>query len=432
MNCVRMPRSVLVRVFSMAPLVILGAHAQAQQPKTSPVEISKEQLPVAIERAFPNLRFERPIYLTSPADGTNRVAVVGQLGRVWIFPNNDEVEEPKELLDISANVVYKDKENEEGLLGLAFHPKFRENREFFVYYTTTDGKHVSVLKRFKVSKDDPNKADPASGEEIFRTPEKQNWNHNGGTIVFGPDGYLYIAIGDGGAGNDPWGHGQAMNTILGKIIRIDIDRKDPGLNYAIPKDNPFVKMEGARGEIWALGLRNVWRMAFDPKTNWLWAGEVGQDTWEEIDIITKGGNYGWNIREGFHPFTVAPNKRPQPGPAPENPVGKLLEPVFDYHHSLGKSITGGCIYRGKTAPELVGKYLFADYVSGKVYALTYDDRAEKAIAVQQLQQEEGRTMPVFSFGEDELHEAYIMTTEGVIRRFRSAKTQTPTSTMDKN
>jgi glucose/arabinose dehydrogenase len=434
MNCARASRVFRTAVFVClaSSIVMASATAQGQQPKTSPVEIAKEQLPVVIERAFPNLRFERPIYLTSPRDGTNRVAVMGELGHVWIFPNKEDVEEAKELLDISANVVYKDKENEEGLLGLAFHPKFKENGEFFVYYTTTGAKHTSVLKRFKVSKDDPNKADPNSGEEIFRTPEKPDWNHNGGTIIFGPDGYLYIAIGDGGAANDPYAHGQALNTILGKILRIDIDHKDPGLNYAIPKDNPFVGTEGARGEIWALGLRNVWRMAFDPQTKWLWAGEVGQNTWEEIDIITKGGNYGWNIREGFHSFPEKANMKPTPGPAPEKPVGKLIDPIFDYHHSLGKSVTGGNVYRGKSAPELVGKYLFADYVSGKVYALTYDDKAEKTTSVQQLQQEEGRTMPVFSFGTDENNETYLMTTEGVIKRFRSAKPETPTSTTEKN
>jgi glucose/arabinose dehydrogenase len=431
MSFARLRRFLFIAAFAYLASSLFGQRAQAQQPKSSPVEFGKEQLPITVERAFPNLRFERPIYLTAPSDGTNRIAVVSQLGKVWIFPNKDDVEEKSELLDITAETVYKDRENEEGLLGLAFHPKFKENREFFVYYTTTGAKHTSVLKRFKVSKDDPNRADPNSGEELFRTPEKENWNHNGGTIAFGPDGFLYIAIGDGGAANDPWGNGQAINTVLGKILRIDIDHKDPGLNYAIPKDNPFVGLEGARGEIWALGLRNVWRMAFDPKTKWLWAGEVGQDLWEEINIIVKGGNYGWNIREAFHPFSVSANRQPKPGPAPEKIVGQLIEPIFEYHHSLGKSITGGCVYRGKAVPELVGKYLFADYVSGKVYALTYDEKTEKTTAVDQLQQEVGRTMPVFSFGEDENHEVYLMTTEGVIRRFRSAKAETPTNSTEK-
>ena len=344
---------------------------------------------------------------------------MGQLGHVWLFPNKDDVEQAVETLDISPDVVYNERANEEGLLGLAFHPKFKQNREFFVYYTTRSGTHQSVLKRFKMSASDPNKADPNSGEEILRMPEKETWNHNGGTIAFGPDGYLYFTAGDGGFANDKWGHGQSLETLMGKISRIDVDHKDPGLNYAIPKDNPFVKVDGARGEIWALGLRNPWRFSFDSKTGQLWAGDVGQDTWEEIDIITKGGNYGWNIREGFHPFTVRPNANPKPAPPPERVIGELIDPIFDYHHSLGKSITGGGIYRGKRAPELVGKYIFADYVSGKVYALTYDEAAKKATAVQQLTQEEGRALPVFTFGEDENHEMYMGTADGKLKQFKS-------------
>ncbi len=444
MSRARFAQAAGVFVFAVIAALMLAAQGLARSsPKTSPVPISKEPLPVVIERAFPNLNFPqanpptspgitggvRPIYLTYPPDGTNRIAVMGQLGHVWLFPNKEDVEDATETLDISPSVVYNEKANEEGLLGLAFHPNFKQNREFFVYYTTNDAKHQSVLKRFKMSASDPNRADPNSGEEILRTPEKETWNHNGGTITFGPDGYLYFVVGDGGFANDKWGHGQSLETLLGKINRIDVDHKDSGLNYAIPKDNPFVNVEGARGEIWALGLRNPWRISFDPKTGWLWAGDVGQDTWEEVDIITKGGNYGWNIREGFHPFTVRPNANPKPAPPPEHVVGKLIDPVFDYHHSIGKSITGGGVYRGKRAPELYGKYIFADYVSGKVYALTYDDKAEKTVSVQQLTQEEGRSLPIFTFGEDEHHEMYLGSADGTLKHFRSLgkPAETPTS-----
>src|SRR5262245_15078871 len=333
------------RLVSSAILLvsILSAPSAIAQnpPKTRPVAISEQPVPVKIDRAFPQLQIPRPIFATYPPDGSNRLTVISQYGKVLIFPNDPRVEEPKELLDIHNKVVYKDNENEEGLLGLAFHPKFKENGEFFVYYTTKDGPvigkggvatpaaaHTSVLARVRMSADDPNRADPGTLEEIFRTPTKPDWNHNGGTIVFGPDGYLYIAIGDGGAANDPYAHGQDLSTVLGKVLRIDVDHKEGKKNYAVPADNPFVDVEGAAPEVWALGLRNIWRMSFDRQTRKLWAGEVGQDTWEEVDIIDRGGNYGWNIREGFHPFVARGG--PPAGPAPEKPVGALLEPLYEY------------------------------------------------------------------------------------------------------
>jgi len=412
-----------------------ATRAPAQSPtagqnfaRTSPVAISDGPVTVKIERAFGNLTFRRPIGGAFPPDGSNRLAVISQYGKVLIFPDDPNVKEAKELLDIHSKVVYKDNENEEGLLGLAFHPKFKENGEFFVYYTTKDGPvigksgaatptaaHTSVLARVHMSPDDPNRADPGTLEEIFRTPTKPDWNHNGGTIIFGPDGYLYIAIGDGGAANDPYAHGQDLSTVLGKVLRIDVDHKDGRKNYAVPADNPFVDVGGAAPEVWALGLRNIWRMSFDRQTNKLWAGDVGQDTWEEVNIIDRGGNYGWNIREGFHPFTT--RGMPKPGPAPEKPVGALIDPLYEYHHSVGKSITGGHVYRGKEVPELQGAYLFADYVDGQVYALRYDAQEGKVTAVQKIGPKQ---QPVFSFAEDEAGELYFMTTQGYLFRFRSA------------
>ncbi len=188
-----------------------------------------------------------------------------------------------------------------GFLGLAFHPKFKQNGEFFVFYTRKTPKLTNVVSRFRVTKDDPNQADPASEEELLRFT-KPFWNHDGGTICFGPDGYLYVFHGDGGSANDPYDNGQNLKTLLGKILRIDVNKKDDGKRYAVPKDNPFVDHKDAAPEIWAYGLRNVWRMAFDRKTGQLWAADVGQNLYEEIDLITKGGNYGWNRREGLHPF----------------------------------------------------------------------------------------------------------------------------------
>jgi glucose/arabinose dehydrogenase len=384
---------------------------------TEPIRIDDEPAAVTFENAFPKLSIERPIFLTFPPDGTNRIAVISQFGSVLVFPNDPDVEEPSEMLNIRKKVSYEDSSNEDGLLGLAFHPRFKDNRQFFVYYTTKE--HVNVLSRFTMSADDSNRAEPASEVEIFRSPRKPSGNHNGGTLIFGPDGYLYIALGDGGPINDPNGNGQNVETVLGKILRIDVDHQDPGLNYAIPKDNPFVDESGARGEIWALGLRNVWRMAFDRPTNRLWAGDVGEDTWEEIDVIERGGNYGWNTFEGFHKFI--PKGQPPPTP-PAHVVGKLTEPIFAYNHSIGNCIVGGAVYRGKKVPDLVGAYLFADYVTGHVYALRYDERSGSAISVQAIHGPPGRAdMPVFSFGEDESGELYFMTSAGVINRFVPSK-----------
>ena len=341
----------------------------------------------------------RPILLTNAGDGSNRLFVPQQQGIIHVF--KEDSKETSIFLDISKKVVYIDKENEEGFLGMAFHPKYKTNGEFFVFYTTQDSPHTTVVTRFKVSKDNPNKADPNS-EEVLLSVKHPYWNHKGGTICFGPDGYLYIAIGDGGAGNDPHGSGQNLQTLLGKVLRIDVDHKDSGQNYAIPKDNPFVGRMAknqliARPEIYAYGIRNIWRMAFDRETGKLWAADVGQNLWEEIDLIAKGGNYGWNLREGKHEF--APNSTSN-GPG-------MIEPIWEYDHEVGKSITGGVVYRGKKLPELAGHYLYADYVSGRIWALKYDE-AKKAVVANRTIPYAGAALPVISFGEDEAGEVYFM------------------------
>ncbi|MFT5527263.1 MAG: glucose/arabinose dehydrogenase, partial [Pirellulaceae bacterium] len=311
----------------------------------------------------------RPIVLTHFGDGSNRIVVATQRGILHVLANDEKAQESKVFIDIQKRVVYKDKENEEGLLGMAFHPDYKTNGEFFIYYTTTDEPHTSVVSRFRVSKDDPNKADPDFSEEIFRI-KQPFWNHNGGTIAFGHDGYLYIALGDGGSAKDPHGNGQNLKTLLGSILRIDVDKKDKDKAYGIPKDNPFVNNKDAQPEIYAYGLRNIWRMSFDRETGSLWAGDVGQDIWEEIDIIVAGGNYGWNLREGKHKF----------GDKGVEPRKDLIEPIWEYDHKVGKSITGGHVYRGKKLPELTGSYLYADYVSGIVWALKYDEKQKKVTA----------------------------------------------------
>ncbi len=381
------------------------------------VELDTRPLPLKVDFAFGNVKWPgfvsieesgvdkplRPILVTHLGDGTNRVVVPTQQGVFYILPNDQQASTANVFLDIQDKVSYNDKTNEEGMLGLAFHPKYKENGEFFVYYTNKHTPpHQNVVARYRVSKDDPNKADPAS-EEILMTLDKPFWNHDGGTIAFGPDGYLYIAVGDGGLANDPYKNGQKLSTLLGKILRIDVDKKGKDTPYAIPADNPFVDKKDAKPEIWAYGLRNVWRFAFDPKTGSLWAGDVGQDRWEEIDIIEKGGNYGWNIREGLHPFI----KKGATEPAVADKPAGAIEPVFNYDHDLGKSITGGLVYRGKKVPELEGAYLYADYVAGKLWALWYD--ADKKTVTANREIPLPKSIPVMSFGEDEKGEVYFTT-----------------------
>lgn len=390
--------------------VLCGSSATAGE------SVEDKPLAVSTERAFPNLEFNRPIVVTHAGDDSNRVFVAEQEGIIKVLRNDQETEEATVFLDISERCVYADNRNEEGLLGVAFHPKFRENGEFFVYYTSAEADLLSKISRFRVSRDDQNIADPDFEEVILRVPQPF-WNHNGGTLAFGDDGFLYIALGDGGSGSDPNGNGQNLTTLLGSILRIDVDHKADGNNYAIPEDNPFVgksvpagprgKMIPARGEIYAYGLRNVWRMAFDRETGLLWAGDVGQGLWEEIDIIRCGGNYGWNIREGKHWFRPDGNDAVRPD---------LIEPIFEYHHDIGKSITGGAVYRGTRVPELVGKYVYADYVSGLLWALDYDHAAGKVVANYSLT---GDKLPVMSFGEDEKGEMYFTTPFGSLFRFRS-------------
>ena len=332
----------------------------------------------------------RPIVITNAGDGSKRLFVATQRGVVHSISAGGS--ESNVYLDISDRVSYNDRQNEEGLLGLAFHPKYKENGQVFVYYTTTEKPHVSIISRFTVS-DDPNKAKADSEVELMVIPQPY-WNHNGGTIAFGPDGYLYVALGDGGAGNDPHKNAQNLGTLLGSILRIDVDSTDGDQQYGIPQDNPFVGKKGARPEIYAYGLRNVWRLSFDRKTGHLWAADVGQNLWEEINIITKGGNYGWNLREASHSF----------GPDGSEASDELIEPIWEYDHDVGKSITGGVVYRGSKFPELAGMYLYADYVTGHLWALKYDE-ATGAVTNMAIQTE--KPLAIISYGEDEQGEVYF-------------------------
>jgi glucose/arabinose dehydrogenase/sugar lactone lactonase YvrE len=371
-------------------------------------EVDMSPIAIETEVAFPNLQWTgwkgetdsgkpyplRPILLTHAGDGSNRVFVPTQQGVVHVFPNDQTAAKTKIFLDITARVRYDDKSNEEGFLGMAFHPKYKTNGEFFIFYTDKKAKLENVVSRFRVSKTDPDVADPDSEEEIIRFSHRF-WNHDGGTICFGPDGHLYIVVGDGGLANDPDDNGQNLNTHLGKILRIDVDKKE-GKKYGIPKDNPFVGRSDAKPEIWAYGLRNPWRIHFDRKTGDLWLGEVGQNLWEEIIIVTKGGNYGWARREGLHPF----------GPKGVGPNKDMIDPIWEYHHDIGKSITGGPVYRGERLPELQGYYLYADYVSGFLRALKYDAKEKRVVEDRRIK---SRNLPILSYGEDEKGDVYLTT-----------------------
>ncbi|MCA9000425.1 MAG: PQQ-dependent sugar dehydrogenase [Planctomycetes bacterium] len=363
------------------------AAACAQEQAPSPIEPS-----VQLERAFPNLEFDKPLFLTPAGDGTPRLFVIEKKGVIRVFQDDQETKDTQVFLDISERVSLKG--NEEGLLGIAFHPKYKENGYFYLHYSSSKNDRMGTLAEFRVHPEDPNKADP-SYERILIEVEQPWRNHNGGMIAFGPDGYLYWALGDGGAADDPHGNGQNLKTLLGSILRIDVSSRTGELPYGIPADNPFVsEPEGARGEIWAFGLRNAWRFSFDRETGELWAGDVGQNRWEEIDLVTKGGNYGWNVREGFDPFYKKA----------EISHGMAIEPIAVYGRREGVSITGGYVYRGSRFPELRGSYFYGDYTTGNIWRITKNEHGTYHNAIAQ----EKSGCVIGSFAEDAKGEIYVL------------------------
>lgn len=351
---------------------------------------------IRIADAFPNLQFLQPLDFQVPNDGTNRVFIVTQEGVIYVFPNDSSVTEKKIFLDIKNKV---EAGGELGLLGLTFHPDYKTNGFFFVNYTA-DNPLRSVIARYKVSSD----ADAAdiNSEYIFFEVNQPFTNHNGGQIIFGPDGYLYTGLGDGGSGGDPQNNGQSRNTLLGKILRIDVNNTQGSQRYSIPSDNPYYQnTQGFKEEIWAYGLRNPWRFSFDAETGVMWTGDVGQNQWEEVHIIEKGKNYGWRIMEGFHCYN----------PSSGCDQTGLELPLWEYGHndSGGYSITGGFVYRGNTIPDLRGKYIYADFVSGRIWGLSFE--GTKATG-NQLLLESGKS--ISSFGVDNNNELYICTFNGKI------------------
>ena len=336
-----------------------------------------------------------PVFVTTPPGDTARLFVVEQTGAIRVVRHDSLL--PAAFLDLSGHIAAG---GERGLLSLAFHPSYAQNGWCFVYFTNPAG-DIRVV-RYTVSAN-PNIADSATGDTILKAFHETNDNHNGGLLLFGPDGMLYAGLGDGGAANDPPGNGQNLDTLLAKILRIDVDAGSP---YAIPADNPFVGHAGERGEIWLYGLRNPWRFSFDRTTGDLYIGDVGQNLWEEVDVLPAGSaagvNYGWNVMEGKHCFQASSC----------NMTGLVL-PVIEYGHSDGCAVTGGYVYRGTRVPAIAGVYLYGDYCSGWVRSFRYvggaatESRDWPALAV---------NGGLSSFGEDARGELYVTSLSGTLYR----------------
>jgi glucose/arabinose dehydrogenase len=348
-----------------------------------------------------------------PRDGSNLLFIVEQhTATIWSFPRDRNTNAKRPFLKLPDKI---NKGNEEGLLGMAFHPRYKENKYFFVYYSADDrGKRRSVVSRFKATS--ARVADPRSEMRIWVSAEDPFENHNGGTIAFGPDGYLYITLGDGGAADDPMSSGQNPTDWFASILRIDVDHPSGTKRYGIPADNPALRSQAFAHwapEVYCIGLRNVWKFSFDRATGDLWAGDVGQNLWEMVHKIENGGNYGWSIKESFHPFQ--PQRRQRPDPA-----SKIAPPIVEYPHAptrtradTGLSITGGYVYRGKKIPSLVGVYVYGDFDSGRIWGLRYED-GNVITSGELIDLRRNPKLNIASFGEDAQGDLYILAFDGRI------------------
>ncbi len=386
----------VILLLSVLPIIIVCADSNKE--KAELVDRGEEgSSSIQIKKAFPALKFMRPVDFQTPDDATNRVFIVEQRGVISSFTNLENVKEKTTFLTIEDKV--DDSRNEMGLLGLAFHPNYSVNGLFYVNYTTAT---TTIISRFQVAADNPNIANTDSETVLLEFTQPYR-NHNGGQLAFGPDGYLYIAVGDGGSAGDPQNHSQNRSNLLGNILRIDVDKVDNGLNYAIPEDNPYVNNTNFRNEIYAYGLRNPWRISFDVDTGILWAADVGQNKIEEIDVIESGKNYGWNIMEASECYNAESCDQTD-----------LILPVFEYLQTNGDvSITGGYVYRGEAIPSLKGKYIYGDFVSGRIWALTtdLDTRLSNELLID-------TDITVSSFGTDMNNEIYFCSFDGYIYKFQ--------------
>ena len=338
---------------------------------------------------------DRVVFITEVPGEGERLAVVNQAGTIVTFQNDPDVETFDLLLDITGRVSRDG--NEEGLLGLAFDRNYPENGEFYVYYSAANPRR-SVLSRFVT--DESGRAD-VSTESVVLEIDQPFSNHNGGMIEFGPDGTLYVGVGDGGSGGDPRGNGQNPGTLLGTVLRILPRSARQGDGYTIPATNPFIRSPDGRPEVWAYGFRNPWRFSLDPRTGSLWVGDVGQGDREEIDLVERGGNYGWNRLEGSLCFA------PRQGCDREGVIG----PVVEYDQAVGCSVTGGYVYRGESIEWLRGVYIYGDFCSGRIWALKYVDH--QVISNIQIADTD---VQITSFGEDADGELYVVGFKGGVYR----------------
>lgn len=341
-----------------------------------------------------------PLGLEQPNDGSGRFFAVGQGGTISIIQNGAVLTQP--FLDISGKIATG---GEMGLVGMTFHPAFAQNRKFYVNYVrSAAGQIQSVIAEYQASAGNANFSDPASERILLTINQTGNFsNHKAGQLAFGPDGLLYFGLGDGGSGGDPFGNGQNKLTLLGKMMRIDVNTVSPGLQYGIPPDNPFAA-GGGLPEIWAYGFRNPWRFSFDRATGRLLVADVGQDQFEEIDLVQKGGNFGWNTMEGLHCFSPASGC---------NTAGLIL-PIVEYSHAEGNAVIGGFVYRGTKIAALQGVYLFADFGTGKIWQL---QETSANTWTRTLLMTTG--FNISSFGQDQSGELYVVDFAGRVLRLQT-------------
>ncbi len=361
--------------YTFAPPPSDAKPAEDAKPERKPTGIEKRELwtkskvvgspeppdPFTMVKTYPKLTFFEALELT-PVPGAKAWVVAERPGKIYTFDMDPAKAEKKLVLDVK-HTVY----------GVVLHPKFADNGLLYLSEVPNGDKETPDGTKVVQYKVDPKTmtGDPATAKVIFTWP---NGGHNGGCLRFGPDGMLYISTGDGSGIADSLQTGQRLDTVLGKILRIDVDKHDEGKAYAIPKDNPFAATKDARGEIWAYGIRQSWKISFDTATGDLWAGEVGQDLWESVYLIQKGGNYGWSVSEGSHPFRPERKKGPTP----------ILKPILEHNHTEFRSLTGGFIYHGKKHPSLEGAYVYGDFDTGRVWSLRYDKKAERVTEHKEL------------------------------------------------
>lgn len=370
-----------------------------------------------------------PIALAAPRDG--RLFIAQQTGEIWVIRNGERLREPLlNLRDRMMNVQHR--YDERGLLGMALHPEFATNGKFYVYYSAPlvpisnpDGDHTARISEFTISPDNPNRADPNTERYIFQTDEPFG-NHNGGQLAFGWDGYLYIGLGDGGDHGDPFDLAQNLDSYMGKILRIDVNSGDL---YGIPPDNPFIN-GGGLPEIYAYGLRNPFRFSFDAPSRLMIAGDVGQNQWEEINLIYKGVNYGWSVREGYACFNEQDFEKPLPRCNLGSGSRRIIDPVMAYDHSVGISVIGGYVYRGYRMPDLYGWYIFAEWSSyntiitstSGIFAAPIEGENRWQMEELQLVDENGapllRNFLIHSWGQDAKGELYLLTQAGTGDMFK--------------